>query len=248
MRVAVSGGSSLPLEIIKAVQERVGLTILEGYGLSETSPVATLSTLRPEVLAADEDTQADMRARAGMALPGVEMRITDEDGAELPWDDAAAGQVEVRGPWIASAYYRPDDPIEQFTDDGWLRTGDVGALDALGYMRLVDRTKDLIKSGGEWISSVELENAIMAHPDVAEAAVIAVPHPKWMERPLACVVAKPDTKLSRDDVLEHLRGTGVPKMGLPDDVVFVDEIPKTSVGKFSKRALREKFADYELPS
>ena len=244
----MAGGSAVPRALSESWRKAIGLGITQGWGMTETSPVVTLSTLRPEVLAADEDTQADMRARAGMALPGVEMRITDEDGAELPWDDAAAGQVEVRGPWIASAYYRPDDPIEQFTDDGWLRTGDVGAIDALGYMRLVDRTKDLIKSGGEWISSVELENAIMAHPDVAEAAVIAVPHPKWMERPLACVVAKPDTKLSRDDVLEHLRGTGVPKMGLPDDVVFVDEIPKTSVGKFSKRALREKFADYELPS
>jgi fatty-acyl-CoA synthase len=210
--------------------------------------VASLSIVRAELEHADEEVLADIRAKAGIALPGVEMRIVDEDGRELPWDDKATGQVEVRGPWIASGYYNAEEDAEsQFSADGWLRTGDVGAIDPLGYLRLVDRTKDLIKSGGEWISSVELENKIMGHPAVAEAAVIAVPHRKWMERPLACVVLTPGATLDRDELAEFLTEAGVTRWGLPDDVVFVDELPKTSVGKFSKRMLRERFANYQLP-
>jgi fatty-acyl-CoA synthase len=176
------------------------------------------------------------------------MRIADTDTGELlPWDDKSTGEVQVRGPWVARQYFRTDDPGEQFTEDGWLRTGDVGAISPLGYLRLVDRTKDLVKSGGEWISSVEIENLIMGHPKVAEAAVIAVPHPKWMERPLACVVVRPGEELDRDEVLSFL-GEHLSRWQVPDDVVFVDEIPKTSVGKFSKRTLRERFADYRLPT
>src|SRR5207247_687097 len=158
-----------------------------------------------EYLPASEAEQADLRATVGLALSGLEMRIADADTGELqPWDDKATGEVQVRGPWVAKQYFRTDEPGEQFTADGWLRTGDVGAISPLGYLRLVDRTKDLVKSGGEWISSVELENEIMAHPAVAEAAVIALPHPKWMERPFACVVVKPEQTLTTDELMAFL--------------------------------------------
>jgi fatty-acyl-CoA synthase len=176
------------------------------------------------------------------------MRIVDSDTREpLPWDDTASGELECRGPWIAKQYYKTDAPGEQFSDDGWLRTGDVASISPLGYLRLVDRTKDLIKSGGEWISSVDLENTIMGHPKVAEAAVIAVAHPKWSERPLACVVVKPGEELTKEELLAFL-GEKLTKWQLPDDVVFIDEVPKTSVGKFSKKTLRDKFGDYVLPT
>jgi fatty-acyl-CoA synthase len=216
--------------------------------MTEMSPLGSIAVLRSEYDDASADEQADVRATAGMAPPGVEMRITDPDtGEEQPWDDLATGEVEVRGPWIAKRYFRTDEPGEQYTVDGWLRTGDVATVSRTGYLRLVDRTKDLIKSGGEWIGSVDLENQIMAHPKVAEAAVIAVPHPKWMERPLACVVVRPGETLTRDEVLDFLRQR-LTSWQLPDDVVFIDEVPKTSVGKFSKRSLREKFSGYVLPT
>jgi fatty-acyl-CoA synthase len=179
---------------------------------------------------------------------GVDARIVRPGSTEsLPWDGEASGELQVRGPWIASAYYNDDRSPESFTEDGWLKTGDVAVIDAHGYIRLVDRTKDVIKSGGEWISSVDLENELMGHPKVAEAAVIGVPHPKWAERPLACVVVKPGEQLTKEEVLAFLEDK-VAKWWLPDDVAFVDEIPKTSVGKFSKKDLRDKFAGYELPS
>ena len=165
---------------------------------------------------------------------------------ELPWDDKATGELQVRGPWIAADYYHVEHSEDSFTPDGWLRTGDVGAIDRYGNIRLSDRTKDLVKSGGEWISSVELENHLMAHPAVAEAAVIAVPHPRWQERPLATVVLKPGASATKEELLEFLTPR-VAKWWLPDDVVFIDEVPKTSVGKFSKKDLRARFADYELP-
>ena len=165
----------------------------------------------------------------------------------LPWDGEASGELEAKGPWVAKQYYRTDEPGEQFSPDGWLRTGDVATISELGYVRLVDRTKDLVKSGGEWISSVELENQIMSHPKVAEAAVIAVAHPKWAERPLACVVAKDGAELSRDEVLEFL-AERLTKWQVPDDVVFIEEVPKTSVGKFSKKTLRDKFAEHQWPT
>ena len=248
LKKVMCGGSAVPRSLSEAWRGKLGMGITQGWGMTETSPVASLSMVRAELADADDDVLADLRAKAGIALPGVEMRIVDEEGRELPWDDKATGQVEVRGPWIASGYYKSEEGAEsQFSDDGWLRTGDVGAIDPLGYMRLVDRTKDLIKSGGEWISSVELENKIMGHPAVAEAAVIAVPHAKWMERPLACVVLVPGASLDKDELAEFLTRAGVTRWGLPDDVVFVEELPKTSVGKFSKRMLRERFADYQLP-
>ena len=177
---------------------------------------------------------------------GVEMRVVDpSSGESVPWDGEATGALQCRGTWIAASYH--DDPRsgESFTEDGWLRTGDVATVDDRGRIRLVDRTKDLIKSGGEWISSVELENELMAHPGIAEAAVIGVPHPRWSERPLACVVRAEGSEISADEVLSHLAGR-VAKWQVPDAVEFIDEVPKTSVGKFSKKDLRTRFADYSL--
>ncbi|HEY3632285.1 MAG TPA: long-chain fatty acid--CoA ligase [Jatrophihabitantaceae bacterium] len=248
LHTIICGGSAVPKALSEAWRAKIGLPITQAWGMTELSPLGTVAYLRSEFDDASADEQADVRATAGLAAPGVEVRIVDPDTrAELPWDDEASGELECRGPWIARQYYRTDAPGEQYSADGWLRTGDVAAISPLGYVRLVDRTKDLVKSGGEWISTVELENEIMAHPKVAEAAVIAVPHPKWSERPLACVVVKPGETLTKDEVLDFLRAKFT-KWQLPDDVAFIDEIPKTSVGKFSKKTLRDQFADYRLPT
>jgi fatty-acyl-CoA synthase len=243
LRSVICGGSAVPKALSEGWRAAIGLPITQAWGMTELSPLGTVCTLRAEHAGLPEEEKAELRATVGLPPSGVEMRIVDpETRAELPWDDQATGELETRGPWIARQYYRTDEPGEQFSPDGWLRTGDVAAISELGYLRLVDRTKDLIKSGGEWISSVELENQIMAHPAVAEAAVIAVPHPRWMERPLACVVLKADQAVDKAELHDFLAGR-VDKWGLPDDIVFLDEIPKTSVGKFSKRTLREQFAD-----
>jgi fatty-acyl-CoA synthase len=240
----MAGGSAVPRSLSEGWRNAIGLPITQGWGMTETSPVGALSILRAELIDAPIDDQADALATGGLALIGIDMRIIDtESGAELPWDGQASGELEVRGPWVARQYYRTDEPGEQFTADGWLRTGDVATISPLGYTRLVDRTKDLVKSGGEWISSVDLENQIMGHPDVAEAAVIAAAHPRWMERPLACVVVKPGHALDRDQLLEFLRER-LTSWQVPDDVIFLDEIPKTSVGKFSKKTLREKYGNH----
>jgi len=181
-------------------------------------------------------------------VPGVDARIADPESLEeVAWDGTSRGELQVRGPWVAKEYYNDERSPESFTADGWLKTGDVATITPTGYIRLVDRTKDVVKSGGEWISSVELENEIMAHPAVAEAAVIGITHPRWGERPLACVVVKSGQELTKEEVLAHLDGR-VAKWWLPDDVVFIDEVPKTSVGKFSKKDLRKRFEDYELPT
>jgi fatty-acyl-CoA synthase len=248
LRVIVCGGSAVPKSLSEAWRAKIGLPITQAWGMTEMSPLGSVCTIRSEFAGLSEDEKADVRATAGIAPPGVDMRIIDtETGAELPWDDVATGELECRGPWLARQYYRTDEPGEKFSADGWLRTGDVAAISPLGYVRLVDRTKDLVKSGGEWISSVELENEIMGHPKVAEAAVIAVAHPKWGERPLACVVIAPGKTLGRDELLDYLREK-LNSWQVPDDVVFIDEVPKTSVGKFSKKTLRERFADYALPA
>ncbi|MCU1374522.1 MAG: long-chain fatty acid--CoA ligase [Actinomycetia bacterium] len=244
LRVAMSGGSALPLSVADAFEAATGLPLRQGWGMTETSPVCSI--YRPKSTLADGGKEE--RLSVGYVLPGVDFRVVDPTtGADQPWDGEETGELQVAGPWIARSYY--DDPraAESFTDDGWLRTGDVARVDPEGYVYLVDRTKDLVKSGGEWISSAELENEIMAHPAVAEAAVIGVSHPKWTERPLACVVLKPGASVTKDEILAFLDGR-VAKWWLPDDVVFVDEIPKTSVGKFSKKTLREQFEDYVLPT
>jgi len=243
LRYIICGGSAVPPALQKAYHRDLGIRITHAWGMTETSPMGSVcrAIVAQEGLAGDE--MDALLASQGRPVFGIELRIVGEDGTELPWDGKAVGEIEVRGNWIASAYYR--DPSDERFHDGWLRTGDVASLDPNGYIRIADRTKDLIKSGGEWISSVALEGMIMGHPDVAEAAVIAVPHPRWCERPLACVVARPDAKdrLTREAVLEHLRPK-VAKWWLPDDVVFIDQVPKTSVGKFDKKVLRDRFRDH----
>jgi fatty-acyl-CoA synthase len=242
------GGSSVPKALSEGFRQAIGLPIMQAWGMTETSPLASVAKVRSTDVDRPEEEQADIRASIGVAVLGVDFRVVDQvSGEEVPWDGATSGELQVAGPWIAREYYDDDRSPESFTADGWLKTGDVATVDQHGYLRIVDRTKDVVKSGGEWISSVELENEIMANPKVAEAAVIGVKHPKWSERPLACVVVKPGETLTRDDVLAWLDGR-VAKWWLPDDVVFIDEIPKTSVGKFSKRDLRDRFADHVLPT
>jgi fatty-acyl-CoA synthase len=247
LRKIVCGGSAVPKALSEAYRQEVGLPILQAWGMTETSPLATVAVTRSERLGAPEEELAELRATQGMPAPLVELRIADPDtGEALPWDDKTSGEVQVRGPWIARQYYNDPRGDSQFTADGWLRTGDVGIMTPDGYVRLVDRTKDLIKSGGEWISSVDLENEIMGHPAVAEAAVIAIPSQKWMERPMACVVLKPDQSLDADE----LRGWLEPRVArwwLPEVIEFIDEVPKTSVGKFSKKDLRSRFSDRQVP-
>jgi fatty-acyl-CoA synthase len=248
LRVIPCGGSAVPKALSEAYRAQVGLPILQAWGMTETSPVASVANVVSWLADGTDDELADLRATQGRPLVGVQLRIADQEtGAELPWDGTSRGELQAAGPWITASYH--DDPRspESFTDDGWLRTGDVAVITPDGYVRIVDRTKDVVKSGGEWISSVELENEIMAHPAVAEAAVIGVPHPKWSERPLACVVVAPDAELTAEELIEFLDGR-VAKWWLPDDVVFIDEVPKTSVGKFSKKDLRDRFADHVLPT
>jgi fatty-acyl-CoA synthase len=215
--------------------------------MTETSPLATVANVSSSHAGDTEDELADLRATQGMPAPLVELRIAEPDtGQPLPWDGTTSGEVQVRGPWIAKRYYNDARGDGQFTDDGWLRTGDVGVVTPDGYIRLVDRTKDLIKSGGEWISSVDLENEIMGHPAVAEAAVIAIPSEKWMERPMACVVRKPGEQLEAEELRAWLEPR-VAKWWLPEIIEFIEEVPKTSVGKFSKKTLRDQFVDRRVP-
>ena len=237
---AACGGSAVPRQLMKDFEERHGVRIFQAWGMTETSPVATYS--RP-LEAEHGDAYWDDRARQGRPLPWVELRLIDDDGREMPWDGRSTGEIQVRGPWVAAGYFRePDD--EKF-DAGWLRTGDIAAVDEKGFVQITDRAKDVIKSGGEWISSVELENEVMAHPDVIEAAVIAKPDERWAERPLCCVVVREGASLSAEDLLEHLRGR-VAKWWLPDEFAFVSEVPKTSVGKFDKKVLRSHLQDGTL--
>ncbi|HEX5495381.1 MAG TPA: long-chain fatty acid--CoA ligase [Mycobacteriales bacterium] len=248
LRTILCGGSAVPKALSEAYRVKLGIPITQAWGMTETSPLGSTNVLPRSYDDKSESERAEARARQGIPPVGVDIRIVEPGGTEeLPWDDTATGELQVRGPWIARSYYNDDRSVDSFTADGWLRTGDVAAVDPHGNIRLVDRTKDLVKSGGEWISSVELENLLMAHPAVAEAAVIGVSHPKWDERPLACVVLRPDAAATVEDLIEHLRPQ-VAKWWLPDDVVFVEEIPKTSVGKFSKKTLRDQFADYRLPT
>ena len=246
LRAIPCGGSAVPKALSEAYREQIGLPILQAWGMTETSPVAAVCQLRSADLLLSDEEQADLRTSVGQIMFGVECRVVEPGTTDpVAWDGEHSGELQVRGPWIAATYYTDDRAGESFTDDGWLRTGDVATMDEIGRIRLVDRTKDLIKSGGEWISSVELENELMAHPKIKEAAVIGVPHPRWSERPVACVVTEPGVELTKDEVLEFL-APRVAKWQLPDDVVFIDEVPKTSVGKFSKRTLRERFADHVL--
>ncbi|HZU72141.1 MAG TPA: long-chain fatty acid--CoA ligase [Acidimicrobiales bacterium] len=247
LRAIPCGGSAVPRALSEAYREKLGLPILQAWGMTETSPLASVCRVISALDGRPEEELADLRATQGIPVALVEDRIVEPGTTEeLPWDGKASGELQVRGPWIASTYYNDDRASESFTEDGWLRTGDVATISPEGYIHLVDRTKDLIKSGGEWISSVELENEIMAHPKVAEAAVIAIPHEKWVERPLACVVVKGGEELTKEELMSFLEPR-VAKWWLPDDIAFIDEVPKTSVGKFSKKDLRDRFAGYQLP-
>jgi fatty-acyl-CoA synthase len=238
---AACGGSAVPKQLMKDFEERHGVRIFQAWGMTETSPVATYS--RPPE-GEHDDAYWEERAKQGRPLPWVELRLADDDGGEVPWDGESTGEIEVRGPWIAAAYFRDESGDEKF-DSGWLRTGDIAAVGEEGFVQITDRAKDVIKSGGEWISSVELENEMMSHPDVIEAAVIAKPDERWAERPLCCVVLRDGASTSADELVEHLRGR-VAKWWLPDEFAFVSEVPKTSVGKFDKKVLRAKLTEGTL--
>jgi fatty-acyl-CoA synthase len=240
MKGMLVGGSAVPRAMIAGYKERHGLNVVQGWGMTETSPVASVTDFTGDLRNADLDTKFDFVAMAGMPLPLVELRVM-ADGKELPWDGESMGELEVRGPWVASAYFDDEELQDRWTSDGWFRTGDIVTMHPRGFVQIKDRSKDVIKSGGEWISSVELENKIMGHPAVAEAAVIAMPHEKWAERPLAVVVFKEGQAATEEQLREHLSGQCA-KFWIPDRFEFVDEIPKTAVGKFKKTALREMFA------
>jgi len=241
LRLIMCGGAAVPRSLIEAYEKRFGLRIVQGWGLTETSPVASLS-YPPEHEPAER--AMDYRATAGRPLGGVEARVVDDDGQVLPRDGHATGEIEVRGPWVTAAYYR--DPAPEKFRDGWLRTGDVGRIDHHGYITISDRAKDVVKSGGEWISTLELEAAILTHPAVREAAVIAAPDPRWGERPLACVALAPDRSVTPEELRAHLSGEGVVKWWLPERWAFVDAVPRTSVGKYDKKLLRARNAEGAL--
>jgi fatty-acyl-CoA synthase len=236
------GGSAAPRAMVAGFKERHNLVVLHGWGLTETSPVASVAQLPGDLGSADAETQYDFIAMQGRPLPLVELRNRDADGNVLPWDGESMGEIEVRGPWVAGAYYDTPEEAARWTDDGWFRTGDIASIHPRGFIQIKDRAKDVIKSGGEWISSVELENALMAHPAVAEAAVIAVPDERWDERPLGVVVLREGAMTTPDELRDFL-APDFAKWWLPDRFVFVAEIPKTSVGKFRKTELRSMFTE-----
>jgi fatty-acyl-CoA synthase len=242
------GGAAAPRALIEAYDKKLGIEIVHAWGMTEMTPIGSLCYLKSYMEHLSEEEKYAVRAKQGLAALNVEFRIIDENGNEAAWDGESFGELQVRGPSVISAYYQ-DERTEEAFMDGWFRTGDVATINPEGYMQIVDRTKDLIRSGGEWISTVELESALVAHEDVLEAAVIAVPHPKWQERPLALVVPNPNSPSppSKESLYDLLRQS-FRKWQLPDDFVFVEEIPKTSVGKFDKKVIRAQYQDYSLPN
>lgn len=236
------GGAAAPRSLIQGFDE-FGLRVVHAWGMTETTPLGSLSFLTSELLEETEAVQYDYRARQGLPAPFVETRAVDDHGQEVPWDGQTMGELQVRGAWVARAYYHAPEAADRFTEDGWFKTGDIVVIDPRGYLELKDRSKDVIKSGGEWISSVALENALMGHPAVAEAAVIAVAHPKWAERPLAVVVLKPGAEATAAELVQFLE-PHFAKWWLPDAVEFVEAIPRTAAGKFLKSALREQFQNH----
>jgi fatty-acyl-CoA synthase len=244
LRAVPCGGSAVPESLLERF-DALGVNVIQAWGMTETSPLATVSRPRSSMADWSPERRRAVRAKQGMPLPGVEIRVVDDAGTPLPWDGKSVGELEVRGPWIAAAYYEDPRSGDAF-HDGWFRTGDVVTIDADGYVQITDRAKDVIKSGGEWISSVELENLIIGHPDVLEAAVIGLAHERWQERPLACVVPKPGRTVTREAILAYLEPR-VARWWLPEDVVLVESLPKTSVGKLAKRDLRERFKGHRWP-
>jgi len=241
LRALAVGGAAAPPAMIRGFEERHGLKVIHAWGMTEMTPLGTVAELPSDLVGADPDTQLRYRAKQGLPVPFVEIRARTDDGVVVPWNGKTMGELEVRGPWIARSYYASPESADRFTADGWFRTGDIVTIDARGFVEIQDRSKDLVKSGGEWISSVLLENALMSHPAVAEAAVVAIPDEKWLERPLAVVVVKPGQQTTADELREHL-APQFAKWWLPDTFEFVSEIPKTAVGKFKKTAIRERFA------
>ncbi|MBT8108039.1 MAG: long-chain-fatty-acid--CoA ligase [Gammaproteobacteria bacterium] len=240
------GGAAVPRAMIEAFSRKHDVQAIQGWGMTEMSPLGTCNTPKAGKESLAEEEQFDLATKAGRGIYGCELRIVDDEGRELPWDGVAYGALQVRGPWICSDYFKLEGGAGTHTDDGWFDTGDVATIDADGYMAITDRTKDVIKSGGEWISSIELENTAMGHPAVAEAAVIGVAHPKWTERPLLIVVLAEGQEAGKDELLGHMKGK-VADWWMPNDVVFVDELPHTATGKVKKIELRQQFADYALP-
>ena len=244
LRGIVCGGAAVPPALQRAYHRTFGIRVTQAWGMTETSPIGSVCVPLAAHAALEPEALDHVLASQGRVPPGVEIRIVREDGSQAPWDGETFGEIQVRGNWVAASYYK--DPAPEKFSDGWLRTGDVATIDAEGYLRIVDRTKDVVKSGGEWISSVKLEGLLMGHPEVAEAAVVGIAHPRWDERPLACVVRRrtdAGSGLTSSALIEHLRPHVAP-WWLPDEVVFIDEVPKTSVGKFDKKVLRERFRDY----
>jgi fatty-acyl-CoA synthase len=242
LRMGTSGGAAAPRSLLQAFQDNYGLRIIQGWGMTETSPVGGMAR-PPAGVEPGSEEELDWRTKSGRITAGVEMRITDDTGAELPWDGESVGEIEVRGPWITGSYHR--DPAPDKFHDGWLRTGDIGTIDDRGYFQITDRAKDVIKSGGEWISSVELENLLVGSPVVLEAAVIGIPDEKWTERPLACVVVKDGADADPAQLAGYLGGK-VARWQVPENWTFLPEIPKTSVGKYDKKLLRARFQAGEL--
>jgi fatty-acyl-CoA synthase len=240
LRLMIVGGSAVPRSMFEGF-DRHGLTILQAWGMTETSPMGTICRLPMELDDASPDEQYEYRVRQGIPSPYVEIRARDDDGELIPWDDETMGELEVRGPWVAASYHRGQG-TEKFTDDGWFQTGDVVRINSRGCIRICDRSKDLVKSGGEWISSVDLENHLMAHSAVAEAAVIAIPDDRWGERPMAVVVLREGEQATPEELRDHL-GQHFAKWQLPERFEFIDEIPRTATGKFKKTDLRERFVE-----
>ncbi|MGI9245561.1 MAG: long-chain-fatty-acid--CoA ligase, partial [Steroidobacteraceae bacterium] len=235
------GGSAVPLQMIRDFRDRHGITVIQGWGMTEMSPLGTLSTLRPAQESLPPEEQVQLRGRAGHGICGVSMKIVDDEGRELPWDGKSSGELKVRGPWVCSAYYRIDrSPAHE--EAGWFATGDVAAIHPDGFLQITDRAKDVIKSGGEWISSVDLENCACGHPEVLMAAAIGVKHPKWDERPILLVVPRPNCSPAPQAILDHI-AQHFAKWQLPDTVVFTDALPLTATGKINKRALRETYGN-----
>jgi fatty-acyl-CoA synthase len=241
----VIGGSASPRAMTQAFQGKYGVEVIHAWGMTEMSPLGSLCTIKPDYAGLEGEAKLDLQQKQGHPPFGVEMIITDDAGKPLPWDGKTFGRLKVRGPAVARRYFR--DNTEILDKEGFFDTGDVATIDRYGYMQITDRSKDVIKSGGEWISSIDLENLAVGHPKVAEAAVIGVRHPKWDERPLLVVVLKKEQKASRDEILNFMQGK-IAKWWMPDDVTFVDEIPHTATGKIQKTALREQFKDYRLPT
>jgi fatty-acyl-CoA synthase len=244
MRIVV-GGAAPPLALIRKLHQ-YGMNLQQGWGLTESSPQATTNQLKAHMKEWPDEEKHEIKAQAGIPVPFVERRVVNLEG-EVAWDGLTMGEVQLRGPWVAASYYNLPAECDKWTADGWLRTGDVGTVDAEGYLKIVDRTKDLIKSGGEWISSMDLENALVAHPDVREAAVIAARHPKWQERPIAIVVLRDGVSVQPKELREFL-SSRFAKWQLPDAFVFLDELPHTSTGKLLKTELRRRYQDWKWES